>query len=111
MKLQLITKSATPGNADVLLDGEDIGPALVGITVQAGTHRQTRVVLDLAAFEFEFEVQGDERLWLNPRTVELLARYGWRPPEGVEWPGDGAGMSLTAPTKESEASTLVDHPV
>jgi hypothetical protein len=109
VKLQLISKSSTPGDADVLLDGENIGPALIGITVAAGTHRQTRVSLDLAVFEFE--VQDDTRLWVNQRTVELLARYGWRPPEGVEWPDSGCGMSLTAPSTEGEASPPVDHPV
>lgn len=68
-----------PGeHAEVVLDGQDIAPAVTAVQLNADAEGNRTLTLTLGAWESE--VQGEVSVVLSQQTRELLARAGWTPP-------------------------------
>lgn len=83
-------------NGLVELDGVDISSGTVSVVVEATAGHFPRATLSLALLTGE--VDGAVQLYLPAPQVELLASFGWLPPNGSETRADGA-MRLTRPAE------------
>lgn len=80
----------------VELDGVDVGHSTASVVVEATAGHPPRATLSLALLTSE--VDGEVLLYLPAPQVELLASFGWLPPDGSEMQADGA-MRLTRPAE------------
>lgn len=72
-----------PGTYRVLLDGEDIAPAVRAVTVEAtGRDELPRVALDLAIVELGTVSLPEASVYIPDATRDLLVKLGWTPPGG-----------------------------
>lgn len=72
-----------PGRRDgvILLDGEDISPAVCSVSIKADAGEIPEVSLQLAVIEIEVEIPGRENeIRVTQATADLLKRFGWAPP-------------------------------
>lgn len=76
-----ITGSGYRGPTEVLLDGQNVAPALAGITLRLGVEAPPTAVLDVLIGEVSTEV-GHTQIVIPGETHRLLVQLGWTPPEG-----------------------------
>lgn len=62
------------------LDGEDIGKAVRGFTLDYEAGARPQLTLDLGVFEIDVD-SDNTKLYLTDRARELLIKFGWLPPE------------------------------
>ncbi len=72
---------ATRGGELVEIDGQDVTSAIRHVSVEAGIHdRSVTVQFAMAGVEHD----GIQKLYIAAAQVGLLARFGWRPPDGYQ---------------------------
>ncbi len=79
-KVKFSIPAAGAAGVRLEVDGVDVAPAVREISIDARAGQFTDVTIKLAAVGTE--VEGEARLWLAAAQVGLLARFGWRPPDG-----------------------------
>lgn len=67
--------------ARVVLDGQRIDGALVGLTVRMSPRQVPQVCLDLDISDVDIALRR-ARVQIPERSRELLLALGWAPPEG-----------------------------
>lgn len=73
-----ITTGGRVGQGTVEMDGEEIGPGLLGVDVCLHVRELNTATLELSAPTFE--VDGEFQIILPEETQALLKRLGWTPP-------------------------------
>jgi len=72
-------------NTHIELDGEDVSGAFSDMVVRAGVGGRVEVELFAVAAEVPVRPFDAElaRLYLAPKTAEVLIKHGWTPPDGA----------------------------
>lgn len=90
------------GETVVEIDGQDYAKALRSITVTSHVNQVTTARLELAMVGAEIDAEA--HLYLTSAQVELLARFGWLPPDGAETSSLG-DVRLVAPLEAVKRTT------
>lgn len=88
--IKLNLPAITKGIPTVEVNGVDLAPYVRSLTLEAGAGSLTTLTLRLAVVTGK--VKGEARLYLSAEQVNLLARFGWHPPEGATVADDGSVM-------------------
>lgn len=77
-----ISGTGLPGGTTIRMDGQDIAPALRGLTLAMDAEELPTLQLNLACLEIEQLTLDGVRVMLPTATRDLLISLGWTPPEG-----------------------------
>lgn len=78
-----ISGNGMAGGTQIEMDGEDIAPAISGLTVRMEAGAMPTAVLDVVLWELDEELVSP-RVTVPDKTRDLLVRLGWTPPAEEE---------------------------
>lgn len=73
-----LATGSLPAGCHVIVDGHDISHGVRALTLTADT--QTPPVLEVVLVAGETMFEGKARVYVDPRSAEILQYLGWTPP-------------------------------